>query len=454
MGHISFPVPVYSPIFFDQMLRLLRCTCHYCFYFRIAPEEVNRYSCKLQLLRHGLVTEAYELDLVRKGKKTSVDDHMEVDGEREEEDSDGEALMARREAFVRAAIKKANENMGGRRKQQDGIATVEHERRVLIREFMAAIGSSQRCQRCKGISPTFRKDGYSKIFEKPLSQKHQDLMALVGLTRRNPAMDRRAPVSKDQERRRYDEDAMDIDREIDDDVGKTQEEEEVAIGGIRTGQIPANRAGRLLSSLEVRNILYRLFANETEIFELLYQPRLFGKKGAKTPSPDMFFLHALAVPPTNFRPPAMTAGQIRENTQNVALGKILTDCYRIRDLNKLMADPENTTIKKAEILRGLYASFGNLQDDVNTFLDTTKSVSRLGASEMGIKQLLEKKEGLFRMHMMGKRVNYAARSVISPDPNIETSEIGVCFFFDGVVMEGLTILDIGTACVCEETHLP
>ncbi len=27
----------------------------------------------------------------------------------------------------------------------------------------------------------------------------------------------------------------------------------------------------------------------------------------------------------------------------------------------------------------------------------------------GIRQDLEKKEGLFRMHMMGKRVNYAAR---------------------------------------------
>ena len=43
----------------------------------------------------------------------------------------------------------------------------------------------------------------------------------------------------------------------------------------------------------------------------------------------------------------------------------------------------------------------------------------------GIKQTLEKKEGLFRKHMMGKRVNYAARSVISPDPNIETNEIGI-----------------------------
>ena len=40
-------------------------------------------------------------------------------------------------------------------------------------------------------------------------------------------------------------------------------------------------------------------------------------------------------------------------------------------------------------------------------------------------QLLERKEGLFRKHMMGKRVNYAARSVISPDPYINTDEIGI-----------------------------
>ncbi len=40
-------------------------------------------------------------------------------------------------------------------------------------------------------------------------------------------------------------------------------------------------------------------------------------------------------------------------------------------------------------------------------------------------QILEKKEGLFRKHMMGKRVDYAARSVISPDPYINMDEIGV-----------------------------
>ena len=39
--------------------------------------------------------------------------------------------------------------------------------------------------------------------------------------------------------------------------------------------------------------------------------------------------------------------------------------------------------------------------------------------------MLERKEGLFRKHMMGKRVDYAARSVISPDPYINMDEIGI-----------------------------
>lgn len=40
-------------------------------------------------------------------------------------------------------------------------------------------------------------------------------------------------------------------------------------------------------------------------------------------------------------------------------------------------------------------------------------------------QVLEKKDGLIRKHMMGKRVNYAARTVITPDPNINVEEIGI-----------------------------
>ena len=65
---------------------------------------------------------------------------------------------------------------------------------------------------------------------------------------------------------------------------------------------------------------------------------------------------------------------------------------------------------------------------MNCFLDSTKSSKISDKDFKGIRQILEKKEGLFRMKMMGKRVNYAARSVISPDPSLKTNEVGLPLF--------------------------
>ena len=58
-----------------------------------------------------------------------------------------------------------------------------------------------------------------------------------------------------------------------------------------------------------------------------------------------------------------------------------------------------------------------------TIPDSTKSGNRSDKEPAGVKQLLERKQGLFRMNMMGKRVNFTCRSVIS-DPNIGAGEIG------------------------------
>ncbi|CAF4673163.1 unnamed protein product, partial [Rotaria sp. Silwood2] len=66
-----------------------------------------------------------------------------------------------------------------------------------------------------------------------------------------------------------------------------------------------------------------------------------------------------------------------------------------------------------------------MQITVNSIFDSSLD-NRSGARvAKGIRQVIEKKEGLFRMHMMGKRVNYAGRSVISPDPFIAIYEIGI-----------------------------
>lgn len=57
---------------------------------------------------------------------------------------------------------------------------------------------------------------------------------------------------------------------------------------------------------------------------------------------------------------------------------------------------------------------------------------------------LEKKDGLFRKHMMGKRVDYAARSVICPDLYINTNEIGIPM----VRMKGPHLLPLGGRWEC------
>ena len=58
-------------------------------------------------------------------------------------------------------------------------------------------------------------------------------------------------------------------------------------------------------------------------------------------------------------------------------------------------------------------------------IDRDMNATRNQKTGWGFKQLIERKQGIFRMHMMGKRVNFACRTVICPDPNIGTDEIGL-----------------------------
>jgi DNA-directed RNA polymerase I subunit RPA1 len=88
------------------------------------------------------------------------------------------------------------------------------------------------------------------------------------------------------------------------------------------------------------------------------------------------------------------------------------------------------TLKEAATTTGnnLAKAFVHLQERVNVYVDSSKGTSKAELEAKGIRQKLERKQGLFRMKMMGKRVNACGRSVISPDPNLETCEIGVPIF--------------------------
>ena len=68
----------------------------------------------------------------------------------------------------------------------------------------------------------------------------------------------------------------------------------------------------------------------------------------------------------------------------------------------------------------------DLQQHIDHVLDAEMNKqSSKGGNTWGFKQVIERKQGLFRMNMQGKRVNFAARTVITPDPNLSIDEIGL-----------------------------
>ena len=58
-------------------------------------------------------------------------------------------------------------------------------------------------------------------------------------------------------------------------------------------------------------------------------------------------------------------------------------------------------------------------------LSFMKAVQRNGRPLKSVKQRLKSKEGRIRGNLMGKRVDFSARAVITPDPNLSIDQVGV-----------------------------
>jgi DNA-directed RNA polymerase beta' subunit len=172
------------------------------------------------------------------------------------------------------------------------------------------------------------------------------------------------------------------------------------------------RNERVIPPEECRAHLRRLFKNEAVVCSLL-----FGRHGPFAPlswdglcpaSSDMFFLEVIPVTPTRFRPPAKMGETLFEHPQNELLAKILHTSYRLRDLHLALQDAtrkhtkvESVALRAAQT--ALLETLVQLQVDVNSFMDSSKNPAPVRQGKLppaGVKQGLEKKEGLFRKHMM------------------------------------------------------
>ena len=253
-----------------------------------------------------------------------------------------------------------------------------------------------------------------KLANDALGLRRRDVLISISLPRERTTVpvdrddaDNNDPDSEESESEEGDQTFSD--EESGDEPQQDQENlPKAANGRVKSAR---GRNERVIAPEECRAHLRLLFANEIALCSLI-----FGRHGPLSPvvdglsvaSADMFFMDVVPVSPTRFRPPAKMGETLFENPHNELLAKMLTTSYRLRDLNaELRAASAKTTSTdgdtRRKLLGTLLEALIQLQVDVNSFIDSSKNPVKVRNGKLppsGIKQVLEKKEGLFRMHMM------------------------------------------------------
>ena len=139
-----------------------------------------------------------------------------------------------------------------------------------------------------------------------------------------------------------------------------------------------------------------------------------------TARPEWFILQVLPVPPVTVRPSIILETGIRSEDD---LTHKIVDIIRVNQ--RLKESKESGT--PPLIVQDLVDL---LQYHTTTYFDNEVSGipqahHRSGRPLKTLTQRLKGKEGRFRGSLSGKRVDFSSRTVISPDPNLDLSEVGV-----------------------------
>jgi len=174
-------------------------------------------------------------------------------------------------------------------------------------------------------------------------------------------------------------------------------------------EIPEEGSRQLTPSM-VRERLERITDQDLELIG--FTPR--------TARPEWMVLQVLFVPPVYVRPSITLESGIRSEDD---LTHKLVDIIRINQRLKENMEAGAPTL----IIQDLSEL---LQYHVTTYYNNEASGipparHRSGRALKTLSQRLKGKEGRFRSNLSGKRVDFSARTVISPDPNLDIGEVGV-----------------------------
>jgi len=153
--------------------------------------------------------------------------------------------------------------------------------------------------------------------------------------------------------------------------------------------------------------------------------------------PEWAVLTSLLVPSVTVRPSIiLESGERSEDDLTHKLSDIIRANQRLW---------ENLNAGAPEVI--IEDLWDLLQYHVTTFFDNTTARipparHRSGQPLKTITERIKGKEGRIRKNLAGKRVNYSARTVISPDPSIAINEVGIPYEIARIVTVAETVTDL------------
>ncbi|CAL8145005.1 unnamed protein product [Orchesella dallaii] len=391
-GRIELPLPVINPLFCNTLLKICRMSCLECHSVTVPGAVKYLTITQMLLLNEGLLKEALEAEFVVADLLVGENVGAKL---KKQLPPDDEMARIKFEAYLAGVykdVKQDSKNVGCKASTRN-LESLKHA--VAKRAFSHA-KNRKKCGLCGSMCKKLM------LFESRM------VYSMGG--------------SKDNKDDYPEETVEDL---LNNSITPRSSRFENKSGGVQ----------KYLTPMEAMNHLRKMWEKDADFLKSLFP--VLSSTTTKYPT-DLFFVEVVGVPPPKNRAAQVVNNQMVEHPQNLALRHIVTSCTMLnyatigisKGVNELSQEAQRAlkNINGKSLPEKLERVWNELQADVDHLMDRDKSKAASSASVsamIGLKQVIEKKEGLFRMHMMGKRVNYAARTVITPDPNIDTEELGI-----------------------------
>ncbi|GFE54135.1 DNA-directed RNA polymerase [Babesia ovis] len=488
LGHINFPLPLFHPLLLPRLIKLLKSTCLYCRKLKLTKQQVTKFVKLFDLLHAGLVSDMLLFDewCPNRSKKSTLDD---ADGSGSRSNSD--IQMSEGSQNSKTDTTKANgEYLGdAMRKLQarkrssqavatDGSTTVDSS--ITDTSGIRSDVNGLTTKKCKSmVAPaTTGKIGRSGHFDLTFwNNLRNRFLAEASAVTQCPHCEH-----KDVFNISISSDVSSIDISWPHDIEAPPIIDFISTHKFNFEKEDGTNNSKNMSSDELQalqpSVLNRLSSTgrsvkqiQLQAFHVVpyveelfrYNQVVLGHVFPQTRKMGwhMFMMFCMGVSANRFRPVLLTADrQIALHARSSALLEIIvareTLCVLLKignDVNlkqclseteymrsvfgnvddrQMQAFRDYITACNSDYKSAVLNTIQNLQRKVSLYADSSKAANTIyskAPQRPGIKQSLEHKEGAVRQNMLGKRVNYAARTVIAPDCFLDSNQMGIPLMF-------------------------